>query len=43
LSAIHALNLNEIFSTNYWHSKVQNLMVGSGKTSFHFDDWPTCQ
>jgi hypothetical protein len=35
--------LTEIFPTNYQHSKVQDLMVGSRKTLFHFDHWPTCQ
>jgi hypothetical protein len=24
-------------------SKVQDFMVGSRKTSFQFDHWPTCQ
>jgi hypothetical protein len=33
--------LTEIFSINYLHSKVQDLMVGSRKTSFYFDHWPT--
>ena len=33
----------EIFSTHYWHSEVQDLMVGSKKISFHFEHLPTCQ
>jgi hypothetical protein len=40
--AIREVTLTEIFSTNYWHIKVQDLMVGSRETSFHFDHWPTC-
>ena len=27
----------------YWHSEVQDLMVGSRKILFHFEHWPTCQ
>jgi hypothetical protein len=38
--AIHVVTLSEIFPTNYW---VQNLTVGSRKTSFHIDHCPTCQ
>jgi hypothetical protein len=30
--SIHVVTLIEIFSPNYWHSKVQDLMVGSRKT-----------
>jgi hypothetical protein len=41
--AIRKVTLTEVFSTTYWHSKVQDLMVGSRKISFHFDHWPTCQ
>jgi hypothetical protein len=32
---------NEIFSTSNWDSKVQNVMVGSRKGSYHFDLYPT--
>jgi hypothetical protein len=41
--AICEVTLTEIFSTPYWHNKVQDLRVGSRKTSFHFYHWPTCQ
>jgi hypothetical protein len=33
---IHVVTLTEIFSTKYQQSKVQDLMVGSRKTSSHF-------
>jgi hypothetical protein len=40
--AICEVTLSEIFPTNYYHSKVQDLTVGSIKTSFHFNHRPTC-
>jgi hypothetical protein len=39
--AIRAVTLIEIFSTNYWDSKVQDLMVESRKRSFYFDIYPS--
>ena len=41
--AIHEVTSIEIFSKHYWQSKVQDLMIGSRKISFHFEHWPTCQ
>jgi hypothetical protein len=40
---IREVTLTEIFSTKYQHIEVENFTVGSRKTSFHFDHWPTCQ